>query len=282
MAARLGITMPATDPARSTRNGLVDAADPTRVYGLSVALGAVEVSPLQMASAYAVFANHGFRAPPTPVLRVTDAAGNVLIDNTGAQAAAQAVISPEVADNVTDVLRGVLTDGTAAGRALEDGRPAAGKTGTAQNNANAWFVGYTPTLSTAVWIGYRDCGAGPQCQLANIAGHRGPVTGGSLPARTWQQYMNRVLEGVPISEFAEPAPIPDVRDDVLREQRRGFAPGRRRTAAAAPGDGGYVEDEGSVSVEAPTTSTTLVPTTTTQPSATTTPSTSPPFTLFPP
>ncbi|MBA2279768.1 MAG: transglycosylase domain-containing protein [Actinomycetota bacterium] len=283
LAARLGVAMPATDPTRSTPNFLVDAADPNRGYGLSVALGAVETTPLEMASAYGVFANHGRRAPPTPVLRVIDAAGNVLIDNAGAEAAAAQVIAPEVADNVTDVLRGVLTDGTAEGRALAGGRPAAGKTGTAQENANAWFIGYTPTLSTAVWIGYRDCGAGPQCALVNVAGHRGRMTGGSVPARIWQRFMNLALEDVEVTEFTEPAPIPDVRDEVLREQRRGFAPGRRRSPSGAPASGGFVEDEGQVFVDAPltTTSTTEAPTTTT-PTTVFVPPTTTPFTLLPP
>jgi penicillin-binding protein 1A len=281
MASRLGIPMPAVNQEASTPNGLVDASDPSRTYGLSVSLGAIEVSPLDMAAAYAVFANHGLRAEPTPVQQVLGPDGAVLLDNTNAAANATQAISPEVADNVTDVLRGVVTDGTAAGRGLP-GRPSAGKTGTAQFSANAWFVGYTPTLSTAVWMGYVDCGAGPRCEMRGIRGVRGGVTGGSLPARTWQAFMTRALEGVPATEFAEPAPIPDVRDEAERRQRGGFDPGRRRYPGEALTGGDYVEGGRDPTVDAPETTTTLDPATTT---STTTPggggeTTTTPFTLL--
>jgi len=255
MAARLGLPVPPIDAAASTPNGLVDANDPSRVYGLSVALGALEMPPLAMASAYGVFANHGLRAEPTPVLQVLGPDGDVIIDNTEAATRAERVIAPEVADNVTDVLRGVVTDGTAAGRGLPD-RPSAGKTGTAQFNANAWFVGYTPTLSTATWFGYRDCGAGPDCELVGVAGVSGNMTGGSAPARLWQRYMNRALEGVPVTEFAEPAPIPDVRDQVERDARGGFDPGRRRSPAPPPATEGFIGEEPTPEVPLPTTTTT--------------------------
>jgi len=266
MATRLGISMPAFDPAVSTPNGLIDAANPATVYGLAVALGSVEASPLEMASAYAVFANHGRRAPPTPVLRVLGPDGEVLLDNTGAAEAATQVLAPEVADNVTDVLRGVLTDGTAAGRALNN-RPAAGKTGTAQENANAWFVGYTPTLSTAVWFGYRDCGAGPQCKIQGVAGVRGPMTGGSAPARLWQRFMNRALDGVPVTEFAEPAPIPDVRDQALRDLRGGFDPGPSRRPSSLATEG-WIENAAPPHAVVPETTTSTSSTSTTSPAST--------------
>src|SRR4029453_18377962 len=118
----------------------------------SVALGAESVSPLDMASAYGVFAARGERAEPTPGLRVIDRDGNVLIDNSKPKT--ERVLGEDVADNVTDVLRGVLISGTARGRGID--RPAAGKTGTTQNNRDAWFIGYTPTLSTSVWMGYEN------------------------------------------------------------------------------------------------------------------------------
>jgi penicillin-binding protein 1A len=281
MANRLGIPTPAIDPERSSPNVLVDAADPTRTYGLSVALGALEVSPLDMASAYGVFAAHGLHAEPTPVLQVIGPDGDLLIDNVNDLAEPEQVISAEVADNVTDVLRGVVTDGTAAGRGLPD-RPSAGKTGTAQAYANAWFVGYTPTLSTSVWMGYVDCGAGERCALRGIRGVR-QVTGGSLPARTWQSYMTSALDGVPVTEFAEPAPIPDVRDEAQRRERGGFDPGRRRYPATALGEGDYVEGGGDPTVEAPETTTTSSPddgstTSTSEGELTTTT----PFTILPP
>jgi penicillin-binding protein 1A len=261
MATRLGVSMPDYLPD-SAPNVLVDAADPSRTYGLATALGAVEASPLEMASAYGVFANHGRRAVPVPVLRVLDRDGNPILDNTAAADAATQVIAPEIADNVTDVLRNVLTDGTAAGRALAN-RPAAGKTGTSQDNANAWFIGYTPTLSTAVWFGYIDCGAGDACALRGVAGVYGTMTGGSAPARLWQRVKNRALDGVPVTEFTEPAPIPDVRDQVLRDTRGGFDPGLRRQPDAAPASEGFVADDPVPVVGIPTTSTTAPPSTST-------------------
>jgi membrane peptidoglycan carboxypeptidase len=237
-------------------------------YCASVALGGIDVSPLEMASAYGVFANHGTRVPPTPVLRILDHEGKVLLDNTteAAQTGTQA-ITPEVADNVTDVLQGVLTSGTAAGRGI--GRPAAGKTGTAQDNWNAWFVGYTPTLSTSVWIGYQQ----PK-PLVGIAGVN-EVTGASVPARTWQRFMTDALKDVPITDFADPAPIPDVRDQALRERHGGMNPGPRRahdrplpSDGYDPGDGIPVVD--APPITAPTTSSTSTSTTRFNPSTTST------------
>ena len=160
--------------------------------GVSIALGVKDATPLDMASAFGVFANHGKRAEPTPVLEVTDLAGHVILDNSKAADNAKPVLSDVIADNITDILRGVLVSGTAAGKGLGD-RPSAGKTGTAEDNANAWFVGYTPTLSTAVWMGHLDCGAsspGHNCGLHNINGVR-DVFGGTIPASTWQHFMKR-------------------------------------------------------------------------------------------
>ena len=238
------------------------------VHCASVALGAESVSPLDMASAYGVFAARGQRAEPTPVLRVTDKDGNVLIDNS--EPAQSRVLPEEVADNVTDILRGVLTSGTATGRGLD--RPAAGKTGTTQNNRDAWFVGYTPTLSTAVWIGYENKTAETTKELRNIKGVRS-VTGGTHPARLWQAFMRDALRDVPVTEFSEPAPIRAVPDAAKIQARRGFEPGKRKYASGDPGAQRYVEEPGAPEADAPTTTTTSGPgptTTTTDPDDTTT------------
>ncbi|MGH9184502.1 MAG: penicillin-binding transpeptidase domain-containing protein, partial [Acidimicrobiales bacterium] len=257
-ASALGLAMPAYDPAN---------------HCASVALGFLDVTPLAMASAFGTFANHGRRAPPTPILRVTDANGNNLIDNTMAGEQAQQVIAEPVADNVTDILRGVLTDGTAADNGID--RPAAGKTGTAEDEGNAWFVGFTPTLSTAVWMGYLQC----NCPLHGINGVR-RMTGGAVPAETWERVMRRALQGVPVTEFAEPAPIVKPSDEQVRRQRNGFDPGAPRRRDGTPA-GSYVDDLSPPVAEAPTTttSTTTPPTTTTvtRPITTTTK-----FSLIPP
>lgn len=216
MAQKLGITSAWYDPAR---------------HGPSYALGGIDVSPLEMASAYSVFAGRGRRAAPTPVLSVVDAQGNVLEDNAVREPTQ--VISTEVADNVTDVLREVVTSGTGTAASLGD-RPVAGKTGTSQGYGNAWFVGYTPTLSTSVWMGYKDR---PR-PLLNIRGV-GRVAGGTIPARTWSTYMRRAMEGVPPTAFDAPAPIKrprrvDPAAELARRARGGFDAGTRRSPAPTP------------------------------------------------
>ncbi|MGI8664401.1 MAG: transglycosylase domain-containing protein [Acidimicrobiales bacterium] len=246
MADRLGANLAPYDPVND---------------GVSVALGTKDVAPLSMASAFGVFADHGKRAEPTPVLQVFDSSGKLLIDNTKAADVAAQVIDPVVADNVTDVLRGVLESGTAAGKGIN--RPAAGKTGTASDAANAWFVGYTPTLSTAVWMGHLDCGASTaerDCGLSGINGVR-EVTGGTIPASTWQRFMNRALASVPATEFTEPAPIQSYADEAKRASRGGFDPGPRQYPSGT-GDGSYVDDVPVPDAVAPTTSTTSTTTTT--------------------
>ncbi len=176
----------------------LDRLDPDRYYGPSLSLGAAESSTLEMASAYGVFANRGVRAEPTGILRVVDAAGNVVVDNRNP--AGERVLDQAVADNLTDVLTGVVEAGTGRRAALD--RPVAGKTGTAQAYRAAWFVGYTPQLSTAVWMGHADHLA----PLRNVNGVSA-VTGGSHPAIAWNRYMAAAHEGEPVLAFPEPAAI---------------------------------------------------------------------------
>jgi penicillin-binding protein 1A len=169
-----------------------------KLYGV-LAIGTQETSPLEMASAYGVFANHGLRVEPTPVLRVLDAHGDTVEDNRRPDG--KQVLSEAVADNVTAVLQGVIAKGT--GRRADIGRPAAGKTGTSENWENAWFVGYTPTLSTAVWMGYPQANV----SMANVHGvdH---VVGGSLPSMIWHDFMAEAVKDVPPLPFNAAAPLP--------------------------------------------------------------------------
>ena len=166
-------------------------------YGV-LALGTQETSVLEQASAYGVFANHGVRVEPTPVLRILDAKGETVEDNR--QPDGKRVLSAPVADNVTGVLQGVIQKGTA--RRADIGRPAAGKTGTSENWENAWFVGYTPTLATAVWMGYPNSNR----TMANIHGvdH---VVGGSLPAMMWHDFMAEAVKDVEPIPFTAAAPL---------------------------------------------------------------------------
>jgi penicillin-binding protein 1A len=195
MANRLGLTM--VDPEGIQRLG-ENAGDP---YGPTLTLGAAEVSPLDMAAAYGVFAARGLQFSATPIVKVTDANGKILEDNTKRQG--KRVLAEAVADNVTDALKGVINSGT--GRGADIGRPdgSAGKTGSTDDNADAWFVGYTPALSTAIWMGYSDSNTK---SLKNIKGVS-TVYGGTIPASTWKAYMGEALKGAPAADFPKPAAL---------------------------------------------------------------------------
>ena len=204
---------------------------PDKTYGPSVALGAVETSPLAMASAYGTFANRGLRVEPTAVSRVIDADGNVLIDNRARPG--RKILSPTTADNVTSVLADVVTSGT--GQRADIGRPAAGKTGTAQAYRAAWFVGYTPQLSTAVWMGHSD----RLESLRNVNGV-GQVTGGSHPAVAWGQFMAAAHEDLEVIEFPEPAiiePIAETAEEVISFRVREYTRAAPRRTVERLGSG---------------------------------------------
>ena len=176
LAHRLGVTAVASD-------GKLPSGAP---YGPSLALGAAEVSPLDMAASYGVFANRGIRLPASPVMKVTGADGEVLEDNTARRG--RRVLPAVVADKVTEALRDVVEYGTGTAADIQL-HAAAGKTGTAENYSDAWFVGFTPTLSTAVWMGYADS----QRPLKDVSDHA-TVYGGSIPARTWGTFMKPALQ----------------------------------------------------------------------------------------
>ncbi|RIQ21086.1 PASTA domain-containing protein [Jiangella rhizosphaerae] len=186
----------------------------------SFTLGANEVSPLSMAAAYAMFANRGVHCPTTSVVRVTDAAGNVLVDHT--QPTCEQVLKPEVADAVNSVLQGVIHNPGATGNRmrLDDGRPAAGKTGTTNGAIAVWFVGYTPQLSTAVAVADVD-GRLESLDGRTYNGERiREACGGCIPGPIWKQMMDDALEGAEEIPFTAPdpetirgvtVPVPDVR-----------------------------------------------------------------------
>ena len=214
LAHRMGLTMVRPD----------GKIGPGRIYGPSLTLGAAEVSPLDMASAFGVFANRGEQLPATPVVRVTELNGKVLEDNSTRRP--RRIVATNIADNVNDVLKDVITSGT--GRAADIGRPegTAGKTGTSEDYSDAWFVGYTQRLSTAVWMGY----ANSQRPLVNIKGV-GKVFGGTFPAETWKAFMEKALEGVPDEAFPRPGSLPtSVPKDGERDNDRDRDP----TPAPAP------------------------------------------------
>lgn len=234
--------------------GIRSAWESPRFHGISYSLGVLDVSPLDMASAYGVFAARGLRAAPTPIVKVVDAEGRTLEDNFGDRA--ERVLDEVVADNVTDVLKGVITSGT-GGRA-DIGRPAAGKTGTAQAYRDAWFVGYTPTLSTSVWIGNAE----KPTPLTNIRGVRN-VAGGTIPAQTWHDFMGPALEGVKVTEFSEPAPIAPLADAIKRAARGDIDPGPQRQPEDIGPGGEYLKEPAAPEADVPTTTTTTFPTSST-------------------
>ncbi len=251
LANRLGVATEKYDPAR---------------HGLSVALGALDVSPIDMASAYGVFGARGERAEPTPIVRLLDSLGQVVEDNVSP--VRKRVLEERVADTMNDVLRHVFDPGsTAAGKGLD--RPAAGKTGTTDNSGNAWFVGYTPTLSTAVWMGKTT----NQKDMGPVKGV-GKVTGGTWPARTWQSFMKGALAGQPATDFTEPAPITKIADQAKRDARQGFDIGRRFTPKETEitSIGESPEELPPLSADLPTTPSSVPPTSpsTTSPTSTST------------
>lgn len=208
-------------------------------------LGVIDASPLDMAASYGVFANGGLRQDVTPVVKIVDTSGAVIEDNSTRKG--QQVIDKAVADNVTDALKGVIDHGTAANAKL--GRPAAGKTGTTNDFVDAWFVGYTPTLSTAVWMGNRDGN-----RSINYKGTT-RVYGGGPPAQTWAAFMKAALEDVPPTDFSEPAPIKKPVSDVLTPAGpkliTTFSPKTVRTPIQTP-TGDYSRDQaGTPSVSPP-------------------------------
>src|SRR5438270_12278123 len=207
LAHRLGITRVNPD-GTDTVTG--------RPYGLSITLGTPDVAPLDMAAAFSVFSARGLQNPATPIVKIEEPGGNVLEDNTKREP--KRVMAEVIADNVTDVLRGVISGGTGTNANIN--RPAAGKTGTSENFGNAWFVGYTPTLSTAVWYGNSD--GEDKDPLP------GGTYGGTTPARTWANFMAEALKDVPVTDFNQPAPLKPVADELDRLARGGFDAGYRR------------------------------------------------------
>jgi penicillin-binding protein 1A len=142
-----------------------------------------------MAGAYATFASNGWHSEPTFIMRVTDSRGNILLDNIPKP---KLVLDQWAAASLTQVLQGVINGGT--GKAAQIGRPAAGKTGTTDNEKNVWFVGYVPQLAAAVWIGddnNRTLGKG--------------ITGGHFAAPVWRDFMAQAVKNEPIEYFVSPS-----------------------------------------------------------------------------
>lgn len=155
---------------------------------LSITLGTREATPLEMATVTSTLATGGVRHDPVFVTRVTTPEGHVLLDT--ANAPGERVVSPDVAACETDMLRGVIANGT--GTAARTAHTAAGKTGTTDEKTDAWFLGYTPQLATVVWYG------------ASTGRVPGAGFGGQTPASIWKAFMDAQLAGQPDAPFAPP------------------------------------------------------------------------------
>ena len=204
----------------------------------ALALGAVEVFPLEMATAYATFANGGEYCAPFAITRIEDREGNLLYEHSPR---CEQVVDSEVADRVVDIMEGPVTAGGTAPIANLGRWPTRGKTGTTNDYRDAWFVGYVKQLATAAWIGYEngivtyDCDVNPQrCEqedrdcfdvdaatgtrkcvetqlLRNvtIAGRSySRVFGGTIPAPMWKQYMAEAVQGFEPASFSRPGSLP--------------------------------------------------------------------------
>src|SRR5580658_5924784 len=167
------------------RMGVTSQLEPN----LSLALGSSVVTPLDQATGYATIANQGIHIDPSAIRLVKDSLGNPVLDDQYPQASE--VVSAGTAFIITTMLEDVINHGTGYPNAII-GRPAAGKTGTTSNFRDAWFVGFTPDLVAAVWLGNDDYTAMNESY------------GGNVPARIWARFMKAALAGTPPHDFTVP------------------------------------------------------------------------------
>lgn len=169
--------------------------------GAPMALGASVVNLLELTSAYGTLANNGVHVEPTAIRRVLDRSGQVLFTATAGTSSA---LTPEIASTMTAMLRQVIADGTGRRAAID--RPAAGKTGTTEENRDLLFVGYTPQIAAGVWLGNDD---------------NSPTRGSSgIAAATWATFMRRATAKLPPMEFLTPpafAPPPEAQQPLVPE-----------------------------------------------------------------
>ena len=165
----------------------------------SAPLGTNLYNPLEVADAYATLASGGVYHPPLSITEIDGPDGKVLYK---AKVKGQRVMSQGVAYVVSQCLEGVIQYGTGANYG-NIGRPAAGKTGTTNDNANAWFCGYTPQLATAVWMGYPESNNKPMNYV-----HGTSVWGGGFPTLIWANFMKAALAKLPVVDFTQPAVMP--------------------------------------------------------------------------
>lgn len=223
---------------------------------VSTTLGTQGVHPLEMAQAYSVLANDGALKRATFVTKIVDRNGKTIYQ---APQKPTQVLDPNVARTETKMLFGPIRSGTAAGTLSNFPRPAAGKTGTTDKNVDAWFVGYTPQFTAAVWMGDPD----GEVPMTNVGG-TGPVFGAGYPAKIWRTFMQAATASLPVVDFPE-ATAPEPRARFITEL------GRKLTFV--PEGPGFA----TATTTVPTVATTPVstPATTKRPTPATTPKTTP-------
>ncbi|MGI8427399.1 MAG: transglycosylase domain-containing protein [Actinomycetota bacterium] len=200
----------------SRRMGISERTLEKDKNNIAIALGGFTegVTPLEMSSGFATLAARGIYRAPKFVTKVVDTNGKIL--ESGPSKPVKA-LDQDIADNITAILAKVVTSGT--GRRADIGRPAAGKTGSAQDFRNAWFVGYTPELSTAVWVGYKETNR----ELLNVRGVK-EVTGGTIPAQIWSAYMKVATAASFPAGFAEPEALGSLELPFKASPTPGFEP----------------------------------------------------------
>jgi penicillin-binding protein 1A len=205
--------------------GVRSRLDVDGAYVPSIGLGAMDVSPLDMASAYATLAAGGIYSEPMAIRRVVLPDGEDKSAGWG-KPKRKRVISDGVADTVTGILEQNIRYGT--GVAAYYGQPAAGKTGTTEEWSDAWFCGYTPRLGTTVWVGY------PKGKISMSSVHGIPVTGGSFPAQIWNLFMSSAIGQLEPVDFPEPKDAPEWQDFERGQYARSFGYYRDNSDYVAP------------------------------------------------
>ncbi|MEV1062600.1 transglycosylase domain-containing protein [Streptomyces sp. NPDC050263] len=166
----------------------------------SMTLGSTGLSPLTMASAYAAFASRGMYCTPIAIQSITQTVGGTKKSLEVPKSTCSRAMSQKTADTINTLLSGVVDSGTGQQAGLSGGRDNAGKTGTTDSRKNAWFVGYTPNLSGAVWVG----SATQKVEMNNITiggVYHGQVYGGDTPGPIWRDAMTGALEGKDAPSF---------------------------------------------------------------------------------
>jgi penicillin-binding protein 1A len=245
-------------------------------YVPAMGLGAISVTPLVMASAYTTFAAGGVYSKPMAIRRVVLPNGTVDDQAGWGKPDRKRVITDGVAYEVTKILEENVIGGTGVGARLSD-RVAAGKTGTTDNHADAWFCGFTPQLETTVWVGY------PSAEIPMTSVHGISVAGGTFPATIWHQFMAAALWKSPALDFPQPKRYPAF---ISWHGQWAYAGGGydSQSSTSSSTSTGTTTSTRPATTHAPPTTTTVPPPTTTPPPVTTEPVTTepPPATTEPP